>query len=284
MHNDFLTIGPLTFHMYGLMSAIGIIAAYLYAEHRAKKDGLDTDGIIYFVIVCVVSGYIGSKILYFITILPELIEDSSVIISSLSGGWVVYGGILGGMLGGGLYCRKKKWPHWKYFDMGLTCMALAQGFGRIGCFFAGCCYGVRAHGAFSVTFIDSAFAPNGIPLVPTQIASSIFDFLLFFFLVLYHQHRKNSDGEVTGLYLIFYSLGRFCIEFLRGDLIRGTVGPLSTSQFIAIFTFAGGAAVFARRLKYNKTHRAADADESMENADPQTEDADAAAEKEKEIQ
>ena len=79
--------------------------------------------------------------------------------------------------------------------------------------------------------------------------SSALDFLLFFFLILYDRKWKKRDGEVTAWYLILYSAGRFILEFWRGDAIRGAVGPLSTSQFIGIFTFLAGIILLALRRK-----------------------------------
>ena len=76
-------------------------------------------------------------------------------------------------------------------------------------------------------------------LIPAQLYSSGLDFLHFFLLVMIARNKK-SDGQVTACYLIFYSVGRFIIEFFRGDIIRGSVGVLSTSQFISIFTGIAG--------------------------------------------
>ena len=59
--------------------------------------------------------------------------------------------------------------------------------------------------------------------------------------------HKKADGQIAGLYLIFYSIGRFVLEFFRGDLERGSVGSLSTSQFIAIFVFLAGVGIVAER-------------------------------------
>lgn len=239
MYNDIFSIGPFTMHMYGLMIAIGIIAAYLTAERRAKKQGLDSEKIFDFVIWCLIFGFLGSKILYCLTILPQILKDPQIIIRSFGDGWVVYGGILGGILGAYLFCRKHKLEIWKYFDLGLPSVALAQAIGRLGCFFAGCCYGTETKAWFGITFHNSDFAPNEVSLVPTQLISSGLDFLLFGLLLWVHK-RQKKDGQVTALYLILYSAGRFILEFFRGDLIRGNVGTLSTSQFISIFTFAAG--------------------------------------------
>ena len=247
MYNDLFTIGPLTFHTYGLMTGIGIVAAYLTAEAGTRKKNLDAEQIFGLVLACLVSGYAGSKLLYILTVLPQLLSDPALWKESLSTGWVVFGGLLGGIFGGWLFCRLKGLPVWTFFDIGMPSVALAQGFGRIGCFFAGCCYGVETDSAFSVMFSHSDFAPNHVHLVPTQLLSAAGDFLLAVFLWTFDRKWKKNDGEVVSLYLILYSAGRIVIEFWRGDLIRGAVGPLSTSQFIGVFTLAAGILLFLNR-------------------------------------
>jgi phosphatidylglycerol:prolipoprotein diacylglycerol transferase len=248
MFNE-IHIGPITLYMYGIMTAIGIISAYFFASHRAKKKGLDEDPILGLVIWCCIFGYLGSKLLYIITILPKVVADPSILLGSLRNGWVIYGGILGGILGGWLYCRRKKLPAWDYFDTGLEAVALAQGFGRIGCFFAGCCYGLPTEAGYGIVFRHSHYAPNNIALVPTQLMSSAFDFLLCLVLVFYDNNKKKRSGEPTLLYLMLYSVGRFIIEFMRGDLERGSVGTLSTSQFIALIVFTCALVVFIRHRR-----------------------------------
>ncbi len=242
MKNELFSIGPFTVYGYGLMIAIGIIAAYLAGEYRAKKYGLEADHVFNYVIWCVVGGFSGSKLLYFITNIKNIVENPDIM-SHLADGWVVYGGIIGGILSAMLYSRIKGLKFLAYFDMLIPSVALAQGFGRIGCFLAGCCYGKETDGFLGIVFYESKYAPNGIRLLPTQLISSGLDFLLFFALIWYAK-RKKGDGQIGGLYLILYSVGRFILEFYRGDLIRGSVGYLSTSQFISIFTVAAGIALF----------------------------------------
>ena len=157
-------------------------------------------------------------------------------------GFVVYGAIAGGALAMYLYCRHKKWNIIEMLDMTVPGLAIAQGFGRIGCFLAGCCYGAPTDLPLGVVFPANSLAPSGIHLHPTQIYSSIFDFILGIFL-LYYSKKQRKDGKILGMYLIIYSVGRFLVEFLRNDP-RGNVGLLSTSQFIAIFTLIFGIAVF----------------------------------------
>ncbi|MBP5306155.1 MAG: prolipoprotein diacylglyceryl transferase, partial [Lachnospiraceae bacterium] len=159
-------------------------------------------------------------------------------------GFVVYGGIILGIFAGFLYTRRKKLNFWKYFDIVMPEIALAQAFGRVGCFLAGCCYGEETHNVLHVVFHDSPIAPNGVQLIPTQVYSSLFNFLHFFILINVAK-KKKADGQVAGLYLIIYSVGRFIIEFFRGDIERGQIGILSTSQFISIFIFAAGILLYA---------------------------------------
>lgn len=229
------------------MIAIGVIAAYMVAEYRAKKKNMDPDNVFSLVIWALVSGYIGSKLLFIITILPDVFKDPSIL-KNVWEGWVVYGGIIGGVIGIMIMCRVKKLDFWQYIDLTAPSMALAQGFGRIGCLLAGCCYGRPTTSAFAITFRNSAFAPNNIALVPTQIISSGLDFVNAFVL-LWLDRKKKCDGQIMALYLMFYSVGRFVLEYFRGDLERGSVGVLSTSQFISVFTFILGVVIFVARTR-----------------------------------
>lgn len=249
MKNDLLTIGPLTIHGYGLMIAIGFFAAYLAAEQRAKKMGMDPDQLFNLTIYTMVFGLLGAKLLYYVTIIKDIIADPKLLLN-VADGFVVYGGIIGGILAGYLFARVKKMDFWKYFDLVVPSIALAQGFGRIGCLLAGCCYGTETTSPMGIVFHESQFAPNGVALVPTQTISSILNFLHFFILITFAKHKK-ADGQVAALYLILYSIGRFVLEFYRGDLIRGSVGQLSTSQFISIFVCIAGVILFMIAGKIN---------------------------------
>ena len=239
MKNELLTIGPFTMYGYGLMVAMGLLAAYITAEYRARKLHLQYEHVFYLVVWCVIGGYASSKLLFWITEWRTIIHDPGFLLRTIGDGFVVYGGIIGGILTGYIYCRVKKLVFLQYFDLIAPSLALAQGFGRIGCFLAGCCYGKETTSLLSVTFHTSDFAPNGVALIPTQIYSSILDFLHFILLLIIAKHKK-TDGQVAACYLVFYSAGRFVLEFFRGDVERGNVGILSTSQFIGIFTFLAG--------------------------------------------
>ncbi len=241
MYNDLFSIGSFTVHGYGLMIAIGVIVALIVGEKRAVKKGLSDDEIFNLTFVALISGFLGAKLLYCIVEWKSFIKDP---IEVLSGhGFVVYGGIIGGILGCLLYCIIRKLHFWRYFDVVLPSVAIAQGFGRIGCFLAGCCYGRETDSPFGIVFHDSNFAPNGVKLIPTQLISSAACFVMAAILICYARKDRNP-GRVGALYFILYSVGRFFIEFLRNDY-RGEIGILSTSQFISIFIFIIGIIIFA---------------------------------------
>jgi len=241
MKNELISFGPITIYGYGLMIAIGVLAAYMVAEYRAKRKNLNYERIFALTVWCLAGGLFGAKLLFYVTQIKEIAADPKILLD-VSDGFVVYGGIIGGILAGFLFCKKEKLNFLKFFDLVMPSIALAQGFGRIGCFFAGCCYGKETTSHFGLIFPESSFAPSGVRLVPTQLISSGLDFLNFFVLIMIAK-RVKADGQVAGFYLIFYSAGRFILEYFRGDVERGSVGSISTSQFIAIFLFVIGCAI-----------------------------------------
>lgn len=243
MHNEIITIGPVTIYGYGLMIAIGIFLAYFLAEYRARRVGLDGEEVFGLTFFAVAAGLIGGKVLYYITTFREILADPSLLLD-VADGFVIYGALIGGVAGVVLYCRRRKLNCLSYFDLAVPSVALAQGFGRIGCLLAGCCYGRETDSPIGIVFHASEYAPNGVALVPTQVISSVLNFVHFAILIVFARKYKKGEGQVAGLFFALYSAGRFFLEFLRGDAERGNVGVLSTSQFIAIFMFAFGCLLF----------------------------------------
>ena len=237
-NNELLQIGPFTVYGYGLMIAIGVLVAYSVGEYRAKKQGLDPDSLFWITVSCLVGGILGAKLLFIIVEIKSIIADPSILLD-VTHGFVVYGGIIGGIGVGYLYCKIKKLEFLKYFDLVMPSIAIAQGFGRVGCMFAGCCYGRETDSWFHVVYHSSDFAPNGVALIPTQMVMAILNFAHFFILVFLIKKLVKHDGQIAGFYLVFYSIGRFFLEYLRNDP-RGNVDILSTSQFISLFILAAG--------------------------------------------
>ena len=232
MYPVLVSFGDIHVYSYGLMIAIGILVAYTLAEKKVRKAGYDTKRLEWLVFTILAGGFAGSKILYWITRIGDIPSDPTIL-TNLGDGWVVYGGIIGGILAGWVYCKNHGMNFLEWFDLIIPEVALAQGFGRIGCLLAGCCYGIETASGIGIVFPENSLAPSGVALFPSQIVMSVYDFALFFFLEWFSK-KKKFHGEVGCIYLIAYSVGRFVIEFFRGDLIRGVVNGLSTSQYISI--------------------------------------------------
>lgn len=167
MYNDLFSVGPLTVHTYGLCIGIGIAAALLLIWCRAERRGMDTQDVNRLVLLVLVTGFAGAKLFYLFAHMDEFLSDPLGTLGAE--GFVVYGGIVCGLLAAYLFCRKRSLPFSAWADGFIPGVAVAQGFGRIGCFFAGCCFGVPAQGALGVVFPAGSLAPAGVSLVPVQL-------------------------------------------------------------------------------------------------------------------
>jgi phosphatidylglycerol:prolipoprotein diacylglycerol transferase len=240
MHNDIFTIGKFTIHGYGLMIAFGVIVAVLVAIYRAKKAGIDPEVVLDLVLIGLICGFGGGKILYLIVEWKDFIKSPMTYLGG--GGFVVYGGIILAMIVGAVYFTLKKKDPLIVMDLIMPEVSIAQGFGRIGCFLAGCCYGRITDSVFGVVFPEGSLAPAGVKLIPTQLIMSAGNFLIAGILLIAATKLKKR-GQILSLYLILYAIGRFAVEFLRNDH-RGAVGVFSTSQFISLFIVTIGIGLF----------------------------------------
>lgn len=228
-------------YSYGLLIAIGILVAGWMFLKRGKEKGYDEDKLLNMMIITIIMGILGGKLLFILTNLKDIIVRPSILLN-FGEGFVIYGAIIMGALTVLLYSRKNKWNTLELLDSIVPGLAMAQGFGRIGCFLAGCCYGSETESFLGVKFPIDSLAPSDVHIHPTQVYSSIFDFALAALLIFYLK-KNPKDGRTASIYIIIYSIGRFFVEFLRNDE-RGSIAFLSTSQFISIFTLILGLVLF----------------------------------------
>lgn len=242
---ELFSIGPFVVRGYGFMVAIGVLACFAMANYRAGKYGLNKDVIFDVGFISTIIGFISSKLFYMILSIPEIIRNGNFWRHLTGPGYIVYFGLIGGVLTAVLYMRIKKLPFLPYFDLAAPSMAIAQAIGRLGCLMAGCCYGLPTESRFNIVFQNAAAsAPKGVSLIPTQIISSLGNFLIMFTLLIYAR-RKPKAGRVGALYIILYAVGRFFVEFIRNDY-RGAIGPLSMSQLISIVMLIPGIWLFIK--------------------------------------
>ena len=231
----------LTIPMYGVMSALGMLAAFVLLGFTRKHTRFSEDQALSAALWAIIMGFVGAKVLFWLVEIKQVIADPSYLLHTLREGFVFYGALIGGLGGVAIYALIKKLPFFSLTDYFIPALVLGHAFGRIGCFFAGCCYGMQCDTPISIVFPTGGAAPAGVPLLPTQLMESAFLFLLCAFLV-WRLTKKKPFGTVSGWYMVLYGAWRFTIEFFRSDE-RGFVGALSTSQFISIFVFLGGVAL-----------------------------------------
>lgn len=245
----YLDVLGLHIPMYGLMMALAFIAAILVSYFRVRKAGLSTDKLLNIAIISILSGIVGAYVLYMIVtpgFFKELINGISHGDFSVfrDGGFVFYGGLIGGVLAAFIYCKAAKLSFSDYVSVIAPSIPLAHGIGRIGCFCAGCCYGKEIDCAISVIYTHPiGGAPTGVPLFPVQLLETVLNLILFAILLIYARKRMKSL-TVMFLYFIMYGIERFSLEFLRADEIRGIFWGLSTSQWISIGMFVIGVVGF----------------------------------------
>ena len=254
MYPILIEFGFFIIFTYGLLVATGFLVAILLASSRAEKEGLDSHKVLDLCFYVMVSALLGARLLYVIVEYRYFLDSPLEIFKFWKGGLVFYGGLILGVLISLWYLKRNQMPMWKTADLLAPSIALGQSIGRWGCFFAGCCYGKKTDVAWGVTFTDPrSLAPLEISLHPTQVYLSLNAVFIFIFLM-WLSKRKVFDGQILWSYGILYSIGRFLIEYFRGD-DRGfpVEQVLSTSQFVGVFVFSFSA--FMLLTLYRKSLR-----------------------------
>lgn len=229
---------------YGVLLAIGFILALWMTARLAERDGLPKNRVYDLGLYILAASLVGSKLLMVITEWNDYGGDWRRILSFdfLRSGGVFYGGFIAAVIASVILMRRWNLPWRKTADAFAPGIAVGHAIGRLGCFSAGCCWGVPTTSWIGVRFTEKASELTGVPidsaLVPTQLIEAAANLLIFAFL-LWLTKRRKFEGQIIYSYLMIYSVARFIIEFWRDDP-RGTVFGLSTSQFISIVMFAFG--------------------------------------------
>lgn len=232
---------------YALCTILGLIVCTIFATVISKKYKVYFEDLILIILVIIGGLVIGSHILYFLTNIDTFISfinegnfTGKQLLNEIikcGGGMVFYGGFIGGLLGLKIYLSfAHKDSQNTIMNIFALCVPLFHTFGRIGCFFGGCCYGIESN--FGYTITNNVLYPsvNGVRRFPVSLVEAIINLILF--IILFTIFRKiNHEIKLIYFYMLFYSIARFCLEFFRGDEIRGVFWGLSTSQWISIVLF-----------------------------------------------
>lgn len=227
--------------LYGVMIAIGILAAGFVGYKLCTRNSLSGDWFLVFCAYAIGAGMFGAKILFMIINFDQIewnrMLDPDYLMLVMQGGFVFYGGVIGGALMLLLAAFIHKQPVLKYLEAAIPCIPIAHGFGRIGCHFASCCYGIPYDGPFHIIYHAPAYAPVETPLFPVQLLEATLNLILAAVLISYIW-KKGCTINSVAIYGLSYGIIRFLLEYLRYDEERGGFLMFSTSQWISIFIIA----------------------------------------------
>jgi phosphatidylglycerol:prolipoprotein diacylglycerol transferase len=250
MHPILFAFWNFTIHTYGFFVAVAFVAAIFYLSYSIKKpkeEIISQNDLYSLAMYIMIFGVAGARIFFVFTNLNEFILYPLSIFKIWQGGLVYYGGFIAVIIFVYAYAKRKKILLFKLCDFFVPALALGHALGRIGCFFAGCCYGKESSLPWAVIFINEhSLAVRGKPLHPTQLYEAFANLLLFIFLHFYSKKKRRS-GVSFAVYTISYAVLRFIIEFFRSDYRGAQYFGFSVSQIISVFLFTIGVFIICRK-------------------------------------
>jgi phosphatidylglycerol:prolipoprotein diacylglycerol transferase len=230
MYRILFTIGSFRIYSYGVMVALAFITAILLAMKEAKRSGENPERVLDISLYVILGALIGGRLSYIIFHLDYYLENPIKILYFRQGGLAFLGSFILAFILGAWYVSRNKLSFWKYTDIAAPSVAIGIGIGRIGCFLNGCCYGLVSE-KYGLKFpaldmppvylqqLNDGLIASGssytLPVIPTQIYSSLFDGFLIFFILHWMKKYKKYDGFLMLSFFILYSISRFIVEFYR---------------------------------------------------------------------
>ena len=248
MHPFLLELGRFRMPTYGFISLCALAVAIVLIRRYARIEGLDPSQISEAIVLTIAVGFFGARLFEVAINWDRYFGHRGGLKLLLFSTGVFLGGLLTAIPFCIFWFRHIRLPVLQGLDILALTGGVAEGVGRWGCYFSGCCYGTPTDLPWAVTFPEigrrlHAGLP-GVPIHPTQIYMSLNSLAILGVLLLLYR-RKRFHGRIISVYVLLYAITRFFIEFVRGDADRGFVfgGRLSTSQFLGLLlAVAAGAA------------------------------------------
>ncbi len=261
MNEVMIDLGFMVIKWYSFLILIGLIIGLIYVKLESKKFDLPWDFVFNMSFWTILVGFIGARLYYVIFNFSIYSSDPISIFKVWEGGLAIHGGIIAGFITMLLYCKKYNARILRMTDIFAVPLILGQAIGRWGNFFNG-----EAHGAAtSLSTLEKLHIPNfiiegmnigGIYYQPTFLYESLWCLLGFIILLIIKRYKYLKVGQLTCVYLMFYSVGRFFIEAMRTDSLM--LGGFKMAQIISIALFVIALLVFmvlSRKSKFEDLYR-----------------------------
>lgn len=238
MHPILFNLGSWPVYTYGILLAAAYLLGLQLAVWRARRSGVDANRVMDLGIWIIIAALVGAKALLVIVDWDYYRSNPREVFSLVRSAGVFYGGLIVATVTGFALMRKYRLPIWTTADLYAPGIALGHVIGRMGCFFAGCCWGKPTDLPWAITFTNPAAAMNvgtplNIPLHPTQLYEAGAELLILGLLLSTERKGGYFAGRTFWLYMLLYGISRFIIEFYRDDP-RGVMFGMSTSQFVSV--------------------------------------------------
>lgn len=225
---------------YGLFISIGVIIGTILALKEAERLGIDEEIVIDFLLYAIPIALIGARVYYVVFSWDYYGKNLKEIFNFRGGGLAIHGAIIAASIFAIIFTRKRKVDFWKIADICAPGLILGQAIGRWGNYINQEAYGVPTNLPWGIII-------DGVKVHPTFLYESIWNFLVFGFLLWYRRNKSKVSGEVFLLYLMLYSAIRVFVEGLRTDSLM--MGPIRVAQLISVLGILGSLYYLLKRRK-----------------------------------
>lgn len=253
MHPILFRLGPVAVPTYALVVLAAMLVALALVPRSARRNDMDREFSVSFYFWVVAAGIVGARLFHLVMLLPRIPDNPSLAKTILVSGGVWYGGLITAFAFAWFFLKAKGVPYAQAADMAAVPVIVGGGLGRLACFLSGCCFGSPTDVPWAVTFTDPvahrlhADLP-WVPIHPVQLYE-LAGTLVIATLLDWMAGRRHRRGTIALTYIALYGALRFVVEMFRGDLVRGSVLGLSTSQAIGLVScLAASLWLLARRL------------------------------------
>ena len=247
-------IGAFPIRWYGILMSSAIAVAAFMAYKESERQGIDPEHILNLIIIAIPAAILGAR-LYFVIFSGNLsfyLKNPFEILATWHGGLAIHGGLIAGIAAGYFYVMKSNLSFLKMADLIAPSIPLGQAIGRWGNFFNQEAHGGPVSYAFISRFpefIQKGMYIDGQFYHPTFLYESLWDLLVFMFLIFLRRKNFIKTGDVFFSYLLLYSSGRFFIEGLRTDSLM--LGPIRVAQLVSLAAAVIAVVLIVRNHKKN---------------------------------